>query len=443
MVWDIVLKKIRKSEFQVLHWHLLLSYLMVMAAILATFATGVYVFFTRSLYQQMDGKLRTLAQSAAPSLADVKKKGGQSLDRVDVVPWRDIFNRDQQSLEWFTESGKRLARKGQLDLELPPKPGPISTSQKGNSAQIRTFTISVFTDNPENNAPLLEGFIRASQSAETIQTSQIQLLWGLSIGGVFALGLAGIGGVWLTQKALKPVEQSYRQLKQFTADASHELRSPLTAIKISMDVMSSHPERIHPKDVKKLAAISSATAQMNHLVEDLLFLARTDNFELQTNREWEAIAINELLNELLDFLEPSATAKGISLKKDIAVSILVYGHRRQLSRLFSNLLENAIQYTPIDGSVALSLAKQHRYCVVSVKDTGIGIHQHQLSQIFNRFWRADRARSQREGGTGLGLSIAEAIATHHGGQITVSSQIGVGSCFRVRLPRIPSGVSSF
>ena len=413
-----------------------------MAAILATFATGVYVFFTRSLYHQMDSKLRTLAQSAAPSLADVKKRGSQSLDQVDVVPWRDIFNRDQQSLEWFTESGQRLARKGQLDLELPPQPGPISTSQKGNSAQIRTFTISVFTDNPKNDQPVLEGFIRASQSAETIETSQIQLLWGLSIGGVFALGLAGIGGLWLTQKAIKPVEQSYRQLKQFTADASHELRSPLTAIKISMDVMLSHPERIHPKDVKKLAAISSATTQMNHLVEDLLFLARTDNFESKTNQQWQAIALNELLNELVDFLEPSATTKRITLEQDISISIFVYGDRRQLSRLFSNLLENAIQYTPMDGKVKISVAKQHRHCLVSLEDTGIGISEEQLSQIFHRFWRADRARSQREGGTGLGLSIAQAIATQHYGQITVTSQVGVGSCFRVRLPRISSDVSS-
>lgn len=436
MVWDIVFKKIRKSDFQSLHWHLLLSYLMVMAAILITFATGVYVFFTRSLYHQLDGKLRTLAQSAAPSLADVKKRGSGTLDQVDVVPWRDIFNRDQQSLEWFTESGQRLARKGQLDLELPPRPGPVSTSHKGNSAQIRTFTISVFTDNPEHKEPLLEGFIRASQSAETIQTSQIQILWGLSIGGVFALGLAGIGGLWLTQKALKPVEQSYRQLKQFTADASHELRSPLTAIKISMDVMLSHPERIHPKDVKKLAAISSATAQMNHLVEDLLFLARTDTFEPRTNQEWLPIALNDLLNELVEFLEPSATAKGVSLKQDIGVYVSVFGDRRQLTRLFSNLLENALQYTPTAGKVVLSLARQHRHCVVSVQDTGIGIPEHQLSQIFNRFWRADQARSQREGGTGLGLSIAVAIATQHGGQITVSSEVGQGSCFRVRLPCI-------
>ncbi|HBL13705.1 MAG TPA: two-component sensor histidine kinase, partial [Cyanobacteria bacterium UBA11162] len=225
-------------------------------------------------------------------------------------------------------------------------------------------------------------------------------------------------------------------LKQFTADASHELRSPLTAIKASVEVMRNHPERIHPKDAKKLAAIASATAQMSHLAEDLLFLARTDATVLTSMGEQIPIPLNKVLQDLLELLEPFAQDKEINLESELLMSISVMGNEIQLTRLFANLLENAIQYTLPGGTVRVILAKQNRFAIVSVKDTGIGIEREHLPLVFDRFWRADKARSRREGGTGLGLAIAQAIAQRHGGKITVTSKVGVGSCFQVRLPMI-------
>lgn len=434
MVWVIALKKSRRSDFASLRWYLLLSYLAVIAVILGVFAAGVYLFFVRSFYQQLDGKLRTLAQAAAPSLLEIETHGREYLEQMDAVPWRDIFKREQQSLEWFNAKGQRLARRGQLSLALAPKVGPQMTELSDRSIEIRTFTIAIFKGSNKNKAALI-GYIRASQSTEALLNSKTRLLWGLGIGGILALALAGVGGLWLTQKAIEPIEKSFKQLKQFTADASHELRSPLTAIKASVDVVLSHPERIHPKDTKKLAAISSATAQMKHLVDDLLFLARTDTpTSVYHRHQWKPIALNFLLQEILEFLEPSVLAKELTLSAALWVEVFVYGDHSQLLRLFSNLVENAIQYTPSGGKITLSLLKQNRFALVRVKDTGIGIEQHQLALIFDRFWRADQARTQRQWGTGLGLSIAQAIALQHGGIITVSSQPGLGSCFQVRLP---------
>lgn len=440
MAWVTDLKKFRRSNFFSLRLHLLLSYLTVMAAILGVFAVGAYIFFTRSFYRQLDEKLQILAQAAAPSLEEVETQGSEYLDRVDEVPWRDIFNRDRQSLEWFNAQGERMARKGQLDLVLPPQPGPQTIGASG-WASVRSFTISVYTDSIYNGKPDLVGYIRASQSGEDLQTLKIQLLWGLGMGGLMALGSIGIGGVWLTQKALAPIEQSFQQLQQFTADASHELRGPLTAIKTSIDVIRSHPERIHPKDTRKLAAISSASEQMKHLVEDLLFLARTDTQVPVAPREWGAVALNPLLRSILELLEPSAQAKDITLLWELPFVLFVSGDKAQLMRLFSNLVDNALKYTPEGGKVVLSLEKQGRFAVASVKDTGIGISERHLPLVFDRFWRADKARSRREKGTGLGLAIAQAIATRHGGKITVTSKVGEGSCFQVRLPRIVSTVT--
>ncbi len=422
--------------FQGLRWRLLLSYLTVMAAILSLFGTGVYVFVSRNLYYQLDKKLLTLAQAAAASFTPVKMNGRQYLNQVDAVPWRDIFNRDQQSLEWFDAKGQLLASRAALELESRLRVGSQTQEEKQKPRQVRTYTISVFKDGSTPNQPSLEGYIRASQSMEDIQIVQRQLLWGLGMGGVMGLGLVGLGGLWLTQKAVEPIEQSFQQLKQFTADASHELRSPLMAIKASVDVMRNHPERIHPKDAKKLAAIASATDQMSHLSEDLLFLARNDSKVSTPSRDKSIISLNQILQNLLELLEPFAQDKEVTLQSQWLATVSVLGDESQLSRLFCNLLENAIQYTPTKGKVDLILAKTNRFAIVSVKDTGIGIEREQLPFVFDRFWRADKARSRREGGTGLGLAIAAAIAQRHGGKITVTSQVGVGSCFQVRLPAV-------
>jgi signal transduction histidine kinase len=420
--------------FQGLRWRLLLSQLMVMAAILSIFGSGVYVFLSRNLYRQQDKKLLTLAQSAAPSLAQVKARGSQLLDQVDEVPWRDIFNRDKQSLEFFNAEGKLLASRGVLDLTVPPRVGSQTLKLIHKPHQIRTFTISVFKDGSNRSQPFLEGYIRASQSTEDVETVQHQLLWGLSMGGMMTLGLVAIGGLWLTQNAIEPIERSFKQLKQFTADASHELRGPLSVIQASVEVMRNHPERIHPKDAKKLASIASATTQLSHLAQDLLFLARAEADAFTPAREWKPVSLDKLLQNLVELFEPIAHDKKITLKYQFATTVSVMGDDAQLTRLMSNLLENALQYTPSEGRVVVTLTKHNRSALVNVQDTGIGIEGEQLPFVFDRFWRADKARTRREGGTGLGLAIAQTIAQRHGGKITLSSQVGVGSCFQVRLP---------
>ncbi|MDJ0578013.1 MAG: ATP-binding protein [Xenococcaceae cyanobacterium MO_234.B1] len=422
--------------FQGLRWRLLLSYLTIMAAILAVFGSGVYIFFSRNLYRQLDKKLLTLAQSAAPSFAEVQNDGSDYLNQVDKVPWRDIFNRDKQSLEWFDAEGNFLASKGFFKLELKPKTGATNLLHNSAEVPVRTYTISVFKDSTVPNEPTLEGYIRASQSIEEIESVQNQLFWVLVLGGVMTLILSGLGGMWLTQKAIEPIEASFFKLKQFTADASHELRGPLTAIKASIEILQNHLERVHPKDHKKINAIATATSHMGQLIEDLLFLARTDQTVAILAREKTEISLNTLLSDLVVLNEPFAQKKQIELQSYLVSEIKVVGDRMQLTRLFSNLLQNALQYTPEGGIVSVYINKHNRTAVVSIRDTGIGISTEQLPHIFDRFWRADKARTRREGGTGLGLAIAQAIAQYHGGKIVVTSKVGVGSCFQVKIPML-------
>jgi two-component system, OmpR family, manganese sensing sensor histidine kinase len=424
---------------QSLRSRLLLYYLIVMAAILSIFGSGVYVVFRRSLYQQLDKKLTTLAQSATPSFAAVQEHGSKYLNQVEEVPWRDIFNRDQQSLEWFDDQGRLLGRKGLIELNVQPEVGTsfIQNPETGNV--FRTLTLSVFIrKNGETGPPTLVGLIRATQSNREIEAAESELYWILVISAMMTLVLSGLGGFWLTQKAIEPIEASFLQLKQFTADASHELRSPLTAIKASVDIMRTHPERVHPKDVRKLEAIAGATLQMNEMLGDLLFLARSDaDSDLPANeRKLAPVLLNQILQNCFVLLEPLANEKKIVFQSKFREELKVLGDIPQLSRLFSNLLENALQYTPDEGRVSLDLYRQNRFAVISVRDTGIGIAADQINKVFDRFWRANKARSRREGGTGLGLAISAAIVKRHGGRISVTSELNIGTCFLVRIPLV-------
>lgn len=409
--------------FRSLRRRLLLSYLAIMALTLGVSATVVYVFFACSLYRQLDNELLTLAKAAAPNLAIAKKE--VSTDLQQDIPWNELF-RGYQSLEWFSVDGKLLARGGPVLSTLPLENRFLEAQQQGH---IRTLALPVY------GYSQLEGYVRATESTEAVEQTLTWLALGLGLGGTIALSLSGIGGMWLTRQSLQPVEQSFDQLKQFTADASHELRTPLTVIKTSLEVMLLHLEPISPLNEKRLAAIASATHQMTQLVEDLLFLTRTDSPLKASTATHILLPLDEVIQEFVELIEPQAIAKRITLTTYLQSGATILGNAAQLIRLFSNLLENALHYTPSGGTVTVSMTTVDRIVVVSVEDTGIGIAPEHIPLVFNRFWRADKARSHREGGLGLGLAIAQAIAHSHGGEITVSSQVEVGSCFRVCFPR--------
>ncbi len=415
--------------FLALRRRLLVSYLLVIATTLSIFAVAIYAFFARSLYRQLDDGLITQAKAAAPSLAIARKEFSESLTGESSL--QDLLKREQ-SLEWFNTEHQLLAKEG-ANFPATPLGNQLNAIQQYK--QIRSVFISVYGDMGTSRRQLrLEGYVRVSQSTVALEATLAQLQWGMGLGGIIALVLSGIGGVWLTRQSMQPVEQSFQQLQQFTADASHELRSPLTAIKTSIEVMQNHPERVHPQDVKKITFVLSGINQMNNLIEDLLFLARTDVITAREMQSRSRLPLDEVLREIVEILETQIEAKNITFNYKLLSGITVIGNASELTRIFSNLLENALQYTPKNGAVTLNTSSFDRLVVVSIADTGIGIAPEHLSLVFNRFWRADKARSYRNSGTGLGLAIAQSIAHSHGGEITVSSQLGVGSCFQVRLP---------
>lgn len=425
------------SQFQTLYWHLLLSYLAAMAAIVGVSTLAIYQVVAYTLYQQLDRQLDSLAQAAAHSLPALEAQQGKPPNRLPPVtdndgdidlPWQDL-RITTQSIEWFDQTLNRLAQTGN---QFPAT--SLRTIGFANVEDLRTLTIPVYLVRDNGQGRQFRGYVRVSQLTEDLQEELDRLSIALAVGGVIAGVLIGGTGWWLTRRSVRPIEQSVLQLQQFTADASHELRSPLTAIKTAVEVMQSHPERIHPSDVKKLDAIDSATQQMTHLVEDLLLLARMEvTTELRV--KLQPIPLDDMLEDLLTLLELQADEKGVRLTIELPPStIWIKGNPAQLRRMFANLLENAVQYTPAGGTVRLTAKTLTGMVVIKIEDTGIGIAPEQIPHVFDRFWRADQARSRRAKGSGLGLAIAQAIAQAHSGEITVTSQLGVGSCFQVRLP---------
>lgn len=230
---------------------------------------------------------------------------------------------------------------------------------------------------------------------------------------------------------LSRIENGFRSIERFTADASHELRAPLALIMTAAEV-SLRRERTREELTEVLRKTVHEARHMSYLVENLLDLARGD--ARQRHFELTPVNIVDILRALCQELTPAAAAKGLNLSfflPDHAIP-LVLGESTQLRRLFLILLDNAIKYTEA-GSITVSLATENSSVIVAIADTGIGIESEAQPHVFDRFWRADKVRSRSEGGTGLGLSLAAQIVERHRATISVASEPGRGSSFTVRL----------
>jgi two-component system, OmpR family, manganese sensing sensor histidine kinase len=441
MDWVIVSNKTSNQDFAKLRRRLMFAYLVVMTSIVGVSATLLYIFFERSMRQQLDHELITLAQAATPSFKIIKEQGEESLDQE--LAWQELFSRKKQSLQWFKVNGQTFAQVGEFFPKAPFPQKLLTSSDSRNSFlfqdeyNIRSVTIAVYVNEPEKNTLKLKGYIRASESNRELNSTLNQLRLGLWFGGATAMFLIAISSVYLTQLAFEPTLKNFQQLKQFAADASHELGTPLTKISFATEILLSYPEQIQrPSGQKKLQIINRATEQMKYLLSDLLFLARTDATETISYSKKSDVRIDLLLQQVAESLMAAARTKEIDFQIALDCPLVVKGNGAELNRLFSNLLGNAFKYTESGGKVTFSLEQSQRNAVIAVKDTGIGIAPEHLSCVFQRFWRDERVRKQKKEGSGLGLAIAKTIVQKHQGKITVESQIGLGSCFLVYLPLV-------
>jgi signal transduction histidine kinase len=253
--------------------------------------------------------------------------------------------------------------------------------------------------------------------------------------GIIFFGIALYLSYIMSKRAMVPILGAFSRQREFVGDASHELRTPLSVLLSSIDAMEM---TIEPKKEdysgKLLSNMRQEVKRMTHLVSDLLTLARSDSNTIELKSE--TFDFCQLGEKTAESIMPLAEPKELSLCLSVPASIPVMGDSQRLSQLLYILLDNAIKYTPNRGTVKLELSQEGNLLAVRVEDNGIGIDAKDLPHIFERFYRADKSRARQVGGHGLGLSIAKWIVETHHGTIRVSSNIGKGTAFTIRLPII-------
>jgi signal transduction histidine kinase len=233
---------------------------------------------------------------------------------------------------------------------------------------------------------------------------------------------------------LARLDAAFAAQRQFVADASHELRNPLAIIRTNVDVALADP-RADPDDLRQtIVVVRRASDRMARLVDDLLALARRQEPIL----EHEPVDLGAAIVEASDDFMVPAAARGIVLDRAIAPGVIVIGDRDALKRAVANLLENAVRLAPAGSRIRLATGSEGDRAWIAVADEGPGIAPEDQAHVFDRFWRADKARARADGGTGLGLAIVRQIAESHGGQIRLQSKPGVGSSFVIWLPVAPA-----
>jgi signal transduction histidine kinase len=272
----------------------------------------------------------------------------------------------------------------------------------------------------------LWGYLQVGRSIQRLNDYMNSLHWLLGLGVPFSMILIGGAGWWLAGLAMRPIEKSYQQLQKFTADAAHELRTPITSLQTIVETNSINQEtqKALERQIKRLVT----------LTQDLLLLSRVES-GLQEAKLQE-ICLNDLVADVEEELMPVAMNAQVLLSSNIPIESYLYiqGNEGQIYRMLLNLVSNAIKYTPESGEVKINLTTNDHQGLITIKDTGIGIPTSDIPHIFNRFYRVNADRSRHTGGSGLGLAIALAIVQTHKGKLEVQSDVNNGSTFTVILP---------
>ena len=446
-------------------------YFVILAGGLLAFSIAARIAMRASLCGVIDNGLRNRAQSLTVFLEEVSALPGNGMEeelQEHALPGQggNLFQVRGPNGRWLFRS--RMLEAGQI--QIPPPSGlPDGTFSDAvvEGHQLRLFARRTVVGTTPYAIQV--GAI-TDDAASALAGFRLLLL----IAAPCFVVAACAGAYWISRRALAPVDQitnaaqrisienlqqrlavpqshdelqrlsetlnqmfsrledSVRRLAQFTADASHELRAPVSVIRTTAEI-AVRRERSAAEYRQALQEILAEAEQTSSVVEDLMLLARDDSGKAALNREPADLAA--IMRGASDAGERLARTRGIEFSTHLSAGPLpINADSESLRRALLILMDNAVKYTAPGGWVKVEAGRENGDGLVSVSDNGIGIAREDLPHIFNRFWRADRARSRDSGGAGLGLAIARAIAVRHGGTIDVDSEPGKGSIFRLRVP---------
>jgi heavy metal sensor kinase len=463
----------RSLRFRMTTW-----YAGLLAGALLLFGVSVYIGLEHYLDSTLEGTLvsqsRTIASQLLTQLPG--KRANWLASEIDEAFAPEIngslirVTRDDGQIVYRSGSPKD----GVSDFSQfpPPVAGAKDTIRKVRIAGNRQFLVySMLFTSPDGIHYVIENGAPYQQ----VQVVLHGLLLTFAIYMPFIVSIAVGGGYWLMRQSLRPVQQitdraeritssnlseripvirtgdelerlstslnrmiarlddAFTHINRFSADASHELRTPLTILRLELEgILQKHS--FSPTLADEIGSALEETYRMSRIVESLLAISRLDAGEIKIEKA--RLDLGLLTESTVDAMQLLAEEKCISLNCFAPAGIFVEGDRTRLQEVIVNLTDNAIQHTPKGGQVEVRVRKESGNAVLEVADNGAGILAEALPHIFERFYRADKARSRSSGGTGLGLSIVKAICAAHGAEIKVTTEEGKGSCFRVDLPML-------
>jgi signal transduction histidine kinase len=301
-----------------------------------------------------------------------------------------------------------------------------------NNGETLVYSVSRYQTNDSSQSILYIG-LNVSDDVKLL----IQMKFLLIISSFVLLVVASVVGYIFAGRAIIPIKHAFKKQQEFTANASHELRTPLSVLQASIEIIEEEKKRLPTLHQSILGSMKDEIRRMIQLAEHLLTLARFESKQVELH--YEAFDLHRVIKLVVDKLQIISDEKKIKLlilEKELSRDDFFVGNENQIYQLIYILMDNAIKHSAEQDLVTIQckyLLKPNRYEII-VSDQGGGIPKEDLPQIFERFYRVDKARSRDSGGTGLGLSIAASIVQIHSGEITVESALDKGSIFRVSLP---------
>lgn len=463
-----------------IRFSLTLWYTVTLLVVMLLFSSFIYVTIRADLYKETDRGLLSIAESlASPTMEPFRKAAPSVFDQVlEDFFGPKIADKHVQLLE--PNGNVSAASRNLNNVRLPLSRKALSKAGSGDICQetisiggvpLRMITMPVYSD--RHLARIVQVATSLNEQYDTLR--KFEIIFGISI-PLGILVLCG-GGWFLAGRALKPVDEitrtaqritaenlsqrlvvvnpndeigrlaetfnstlarleaSFIRTKRFFADISHELRTPLTIIRGEAEVGMKWA-----KDPEEFREILHSTLdevnRMSAMVESLLELSRAEEGGLHL--ETLELDMTQFIMSLAkEFQQQSRIIEqGKSIVVSPSCQICVMGDLRRLRQVFSNLLDNALKFTPEQGTVRIGISAENSTAVINVSDDGPGIPPDDLPHIFERFYRVDQSRNRIDGGSGLGLSLVKSLVEAHGGSVTVESTIGKGSIFSVTLPAI-------
>lgn len=432
-------------------------YAAVMGTILGLVGLTTYQLVAHSHWEAVQQELQSISGTLHDSLEPKLKQAGRLEPAVQtVLPnlcWvghqcaiapneltRHSLNAFQQSgyyIRFFDRQGTLLATAGQVPMGLAIQLDDHNwqTLKAQNDLRYQQYSLRL-----KNDRGLPWGYMQVGRSLKEFDDHLVFLKLTMLAGLPVAILLVAFASWSLAGLAMKPIYRSYQKMQQFTADAAHELRTPLATIRAIVESTRGVEILTEADAQEALAGIDRQSQRLVQLAQDLLLLSRLEASSETAVHQIAAVrpscCLNDLILDVVESLSVLNIAAPIYLTAQIQAQELLYvtGNESQLGRLITNLVTNALQYTPEGGKVTVTLAQEDQHALIQVQDTGMGIEIADQAYIFDRFYRVSRDRSRHTGGAGLGLAIAQAIAQAHQGRLEVQSSLGEGSTFTLRLP---------